>query len=113
MSEAMPIETKVEQPLTREAFSIREGVQPYNNFYFYFLDEEAASFFYDIYRGKEWFKKFYDENQELVDEITKKVSATHSKGGADKAQALMTVEDDLYKAYMTARSYASDEVLFQ
>jgi hypothetical protein len=87
--------------------------QPFNNFYFYFLDEDAGGMFYDIYREKEWFKKFQEENSELLESATHTITNIQKNDAVDQSEKLQDMSDALYEVYKIARKYASDEELFQ
>lgn len=62
--------------------------QPFNNFYFYFLDEDAGGMFYDIYREKESKRSWTSTACLLKNEPTSYcdfLSKRLSRGGIAKA----------------------------
>lgn len=104
--------------LTYEQFRYKPGesdaklCQPFNNFYFYFYTGDNVKMSpIDVYLEKTWFKKFTEENPNLLKDTQEAMSKALGTT-SNKAKMLENVSKQLHTAYLVATRYTTDKKLF-
>lgn len=97
--------------LTLEEFRRKDGhgIPEFNNFYLFFVTTGIGP----LYRGKEYFKRFADENPAMEQNLTRQVTAAMAQRDKPTPARLAPLEEMLYQSYEIISGYGvSDRDLF-
>jgi len=104
-----------EAPLSYQKFkeTVRFGEDisgpRYNNFYLHFVTEGAGI----VYRRKNYFVRFQQEQAAMEAYLTRAISEAISDKSVERRQSLEPFESEMHEAYIVMRGYGvRDEELF-